>query len=57
MVAVDKTDYPTVRRMNFGFDAQPPTNRYFADGSMVFSHMIALLSAVFPPVKRSSSGR
>ncbi|ODR07604.1 metal-dependent hydrolase [Mycolicibacillus koreensis] len=49
MVAVDKTDYPTVRRMNFGFDAQPPTNRYFADGSMVFSHMIALLSAIFPP--------
>lgn len=41
--------YPTVRRLNFGFDAQAPTNRYFADGNMVFSHMIAVLSAIFPP--------
>lgn len=40
---------PTVRRMNFGFDAQAPTDRYFADGSMVFSHLIAVLSAIFPP--------
>lgn len=42
--------YPTVRRMNFGFSAhQAPADKYFADGSMVFSHMVAVLSAIFPP--------
>lgn len=40
---------PTVRRMKFGFGAQPDANRYFADGSMVFSHLVAILSAIFPP--------
>lgn len=42
-------EYPTVRRMSFGFDAQAPCDKYFADGSMVFSHLIAVLSAIFPP--------
>ena len=41
--------YPMVRRMEFGFDAQAPAATYFADGSMVFSHLIAVLSAIFPP--------
>ena len=41
--------YPVVRRMNFGFGAHPSTNKYFADGSMVFSHLVAVLSAIFPP--------
>ncbi|TLH65627.1 metal-dependent hydrolase [Mycolicibacterium aubagnense] len=43
------TAHPTVRRMNFGFGVQAPANKYFADGSMVFSHMVAVLSAIFPP--------
>ncbi|WP_235663965.1 metal-dependent hydrolase [Mycolicibacter terrae] len=40
---------PTVRRMKFGFAAHPDANRYFADGSIVFSHLVAILSAIFPP--------
>ncbi|MEB3030830.1 metal-dependent hydrolase [[Mycobacterium] nativiensis] len=39
----------TVRRMNFGFNDAPPGDKYFADGSMVFSHLVAILSAIFPP--------
>ncbi|KHO21587.1 metal-dependent hydrolase [Mycolicibacterium setense] len=39
----------TVRRMKFGFDARPTGDKYFADGSIVFSHTVALLSAIFPP--------
>lgn len=43
---------PAVRRMSFGFGAErtgAPADRYFADGSIVFSHMVAVLSAIFPP--------
>lgn len=46
------TTFPAVRRLNFGFgaqDAQTETDKYFADGNMVFSHLIAILSAIFPP--------
>lgn len=49
MVTSRDAVYPAVRRMNFGFGAQTPVDKYFADGSMVFSHMIAVLSAIFPP--------
>ncbi|MCV7384174.1 metal-dependent hydrolase [Mycolicibacter longobardus] len=49
MTASRDVAYPTVRRMKFGFDAQPATTRYFADGSIVFSHLVAILSAIFPP--------
>lgn len=35
--------------MTFRFDTQESPNKYFADGSMVFSHLIAVLSAIFPP--------
>ncbi|OHU80887.1 metal-dependent hydrolase [Mycobacteroides chelonae] len=41
--------YPRVRRMDFGFDASPPESKYFADNSIMFSHTIAFLSAIFPP--------
>lgn len=46
------TTFPAVRRLNFGFgaqDAQTETDKYFADGNIVFSHLIAILSAIFPP--------
>ncbi len=46
------TTFPAVRRLNFGFDAQDAqtrTDKYFADGNMVFSHLVAILSAIFPP--------
>ncbi|MBB4853412.1 putative metal-dependent hydrolase [Mycobacteroides chelonae] len=41
--------YPKTRRMDFGFAESAPAKKYFADGSMVFSHAVAVLSAVFPP--------
>ncbi|WP_230987127.1 metal-dependent hydrolase [Mycolicibacter heraklionensis] len=41
--------YPAVRRLNFGFGEQPAGDRYFADDSIVFSHLVAILSAIFPP--------
>ncbi|MGB5798171.1 MAG: metal-dependent hydrolase [Mycolicibacter algericus] len=49
MAAAHDVAYPVVRRMNFGFGAQAATDKYFADGNMVFSHLIAILSAIFPP--------
>lgn len=49
MTASHDVAYPVVRRMNFGFEAQAETVKYFADGNMVFSHLIAILSAIFPP--------
>jgi predicted metal-dependent hydrolase len=35
--------------MNFGFDEQVRANKYFANGSIMFSHTVAVLSAIFPP--------
>lgn len=49
MTASHDVAYPMVGRLNFGFDAQADTDKYFADGNMVFSHLIAILSAIFPP--------
>ena len=49
MTASPDVAYPAVRRLTFGFTQQPHGNRYFADGSIVFSHLVAILSAIFPP--------
>ncbi|MBS9534814.1 metal-dependent hydrolase [Mycobacterium sp. M1] len=49
MTASRDVSYPAVRRLSFGFDTQAPTDKYFADGNMVFSHLVAILSAIFPP--------
>lgn len=46
------TTFPAVRRLKFGFgaqDAQTEADKYFAGGNMVFSHLVAILSAIFPP--------
>ncbi|MGB3893794.1 metal-dependent hydrolase [Mycolicibacter sinensis] len=48
MTASHDVAYPAVRRMSFGFGVAG-TDKYFADGNMVFSHLIAILSAIFPP--------
>ena len=41
-----------VRRISFDFpsldDAPPPTRRHFVEGDLVMSHIVAMLSAVFP---------
>lgn len=49
MTASRDVAYPAVRRMTFGFGAQAQADKYFADGNMVFSHLVAILSAIFPP--------
>lgn len=52
MAATDAIAPLTVRRMKFGFDPsgeRPLSTKYFADDNMVFSHMVAVLSAIFPP--------
>lgn len=41
--------YPAVRRMHFGFREHEVENKYFADDNIVFSHLVAILSAIFPP--------
>jgi len=57
--------YPKVRRIRFPFgdpepmshhffgDPQPPQRRHFVQGDIVFSHLVAVLSAAFPPGEES----
>lgn len=50
MVATTEGTAPlAVRRMTFGFDDEAPATKYYANGSIVFSHLVAVLSAIFPP--------
>ncbi|MGH3635422.1 MAG: metal-dependent hydrolase, partial [Mycobacterium sp.] len=41
--------YPRVRRIRFRFGDPQPMKRHFVEGDIVFSHLTALLSAIFPP--------
>src|SRR5690625_2618944 len=45
--------YPKVRRMRFRFGEPQPMNHYLVDGDIVLSHLVALLSASFPPGEES----
>ena len=49
-----KLSVPPVRRVRFRFDdEQKPMGHFFVDGEIVFSHLVAMLSAVFPPGEES----
>jgi predicted metal-dependent hydrolase len=45
--------YPTVRRMRFRFGEPEPLKRHFVEGDIVFSHLVAVLSGLFPPGEES----
>ncbi|MEZ0362569.1 metal-dependent hydrolase [Mycobacterium sp. pUA109] len=45
--------YPKVRRIRFRFGEPQPMNHHFVEGDIVLSHLVALLSAVFPPGEES----
>ncbi|QZA08557.1 metal-dependent hydrolase [Mycolicibacter heraklionensis] len=45
--------YPKVRRIKFHFGEPQPMNHHFVEGDIVFSHLVAMLSAVFPPGEES----
>ncbi len=45
--------YPKVRRMRFRFGEPEPMAHHFVVGNIVLSHLISLLSAVFPPGEES----
>ena len=45
--------YPKVRRIRFPFGDPQPINRHFVEGDIAFSHLIAVLSAAFPPGEES----
>ncbi|NNH72768.1 metal-dependent hydrolase [Nocardia uniformis] len=45
--------YPKVRRMRFRFGDPEPVRRHFIQGDIVLSHLIAFLSAGFPPGEES----
>jgi uncharacterized protein len=47
------TAYPKVRRIRFRFGDPEPMNHHFVEGDIVFSHLVAILSAVFPPGEES----
>lgn len=44
---------PPVRRLRFRFGEQRPMQHFFADRNIVLSHLVAMLSAVFPPGEES----
>ncbi|HEX7322374.1 MAG TPA: metal-dependent hydrolase [Mycobacterium sp.] len=44
---------PPVRRVRFRFGEPKPLRHFFADGNIVLSHLVAMLSAVFPPGEES----
>ncbi|EFV13895.1 metal-dependent hydrolase [Segniliparus rugosus] len=46
---VPRGSYPKVRRIVFPFGKPAPMERYYADNSVVFSHLFAMLSFGFPP--------
>lgn len=45
--------YPKVRRIKFRFGEPQPMNHHFVEGDIVFSHLVAMLSALFPPGEES----
>ncbi|BBY55241.1 metal-dependent hydrolase [Mycobacterium koreense] len=45
--------YPKVRRMRFRFGDPQPMNHHFVEGDIVYSHLVAVLSAAFPPGEES----
>lgn len=44
---------PKVRRMNFRFAERGQMNKHYVEGDIVMSHLVALLSGVFPPGEES----
>ncbi|HEU0191589.1 MAG TPA: metal-dependent hydrolase [Mycobacterium sp.] len=44
---------PPVRRVRFRFGDPKPMRHFFVDGDIAFSHLVAMLSAVFPPGEES----
>ncbi|MRH90833.1 metal-dependent hydrolase [Nocardia sp. SYP-A9097] len=47
------TPYPKVRRMRFRFGQPEPMTHIFAEGDIPLTHLIAVLSAAFPPGEES----
>ncbi|GBE65284.1 hypothetical protein MFM001_17460 [Mycobacterium sp. MFM001] len=45
--------YPKVRRIRFRFGDPQPMNHHFEEGDIPFSHLVAVLSAAFPPGEES----
>lgn len=45
--------YPKVRRIRFRFGDPQPMNHHFVEGDIAFSHLVAFLSAAFPPGEES----
>jgi predicted metal-dependent hydrolase len=41
--------YPKTRRIRFRFSDPPPMKRHFVETDIVLSHLVALLSGIFPP--------
>lgn len=50
---VAQAQYPKVRRIRFRFGEPQPMNHHFVEGDIVFSHLVAVLSAGFPPGEES----
>ncbi|MEB3031997.1 metal-dependent hydrolase [[Mycobacterium] nativiensis] len=46
-------EYPKVRRIRFRFGEPEPMRHYLVEDNIVLSHLVALLSAVFPPGEES----
>ncbi|BBN46480.1 hypothetical protein MINTM008_09730 [Mycobacterium intracellulare] len=46
---VAESTYPKARRIRFWFGDPEPMDHHFVEGNIVFSHLVALLSGVFPP--------
>ncbi len=45
--------YPKVRRVRFRFGEPDPMSHHFVEGDIVMSHLVAVLSAAFPPGEES----
>ncbi|ORV98095.1 metal-dependent hydrolase [Mycobacterium kyorinense] len=50
---VPTASYPKVRRIRFRFGDPEPMKHHFVEGNIVLSHLLALLSAGFPPGEES----
>lgn len=44
-----KASYPKTRRVQFWFGEPEPMLRHYLNNDIALSHLIAILSAVFPP--------
>lgn len=53
MTAITKTAAPPVRRVRFKFGDPKPMNHFFVENDIAFSHLVAMLSAIFPPGEES----